>query len=278
MPTPVLGTSVVGFGHFLPGGQLLPAGIKGINETYRGWIEVDNLRHQAFVKFLRPWELFNELLGSVLCQLVALPTPKVFLVVVNRDEYPSPALFPDDQIQHALAFASQAMPADALSRRMSLTSLAALRTIVEEWTEWPDVLIFDQWIANPDRHTGNVLMGQPGEFYLIDHGLCFYRQNWTPEELLASVSLVTTRLWTDFLQAVVSPQQRLDATSRIHAASETQNGVDLHSALLGTKVQEFIPEPNRLALVQFLTQRRTAGPQVVCSAIGVPILPFGDAK
>ena len=83
---------------------------------------------------------------------------------------------------------------------------------------------------------------------------------------------------SDLLQAVVSPQQRLDATSRIHAASETQNGVDLHSALLATKVQEFIPEPNRSALVQFLSQRRIAGPQVVCSAIGVPILPFGDAK
>jgi hypothetical protein len=258
--------------------MLLPAGIKGINETYRGWIEIDGDRQQAYVKFLRPWEIFNELLGSVLCQLVSLPTPRPFLVVVDRDDYPSPALFPDPQIQQALAFASQAMPAEALSRRMSLTSLPALRALVEEWREWPDVLLFDQWIANPDRHTGNVLMGAPGEFHLIDHGLCFYRQNWTPEEILASVSIVYTRLWTDFLQGVVSLQKRLDATPRIHGASAMQMKVDLTAAISFTKIQQFIPPANLAALVQFLALRRSTAPHVVSSAIGTPILPFGDAK
>lgn len=278
MITPQGTSAPVGFGHFLPGGQLLPAGIKGINETYRGWIEVDGTRQQAFVKFLRPWEIFNELLGSVLCQLIGLPTPLSFLVVVDRDEYPSPALFPDPQIQHALAFASQAMPAEALSRRMSLTSLPALRALVEAWREWPDVILFDQWIANPDRHTGNVLSGAPGEFYLIDHGLCFYRQNWTPEEILASVSIVTTRLWTDFLQNVVSLQKRLDALPRIHAAASMQINVDIPAAMSATKTQNFVPAVNLVALVTFLESRRTSAPQIVSSAIGVPMLPFGEAK
>jgi hypothetical protein len=266
------------FGHFLPGGQLLPAGIKGINETYRGWIEVDGARLQAYVKFLRPWEIFNESLGSVLCQLVGLSTPRSFLVVVDRDDYPSPGLFPDPQIRQALAFASQAMPGEALSRRMSLTALPALRALVDEWKEWPDVLVFDQWIANPDRHTGNVLMGAPGEFYLIDHGLCFYRQNWSPEEILASVSIVTTRLWTDFLQNTVAMQNRLDATRRILAAAAIQTTVNLSAAMSFTKTQQFIPAINLAALVQFLELRRTSAPHIVSSAIGMPTLPFGDAK
>jgi hypothetical protein len=275
--SPVASSAQVGFGHFLAGGQLLPAGIKGINETYRGWIEVDDVRQQAYVKFLRPWEIFNEALGSVLCQLVGLPTPRSFLVVVDRQDYPSSAVFLETPIEKTLAFASQAMPAEALSRRVSLTSLPALRLLVQEWREWPDVLLFDQWIANPDRHTGNVLMGEPGEFYLIDHGLCFYRQNWLPEEILASISVVTTRLWTDFLEKTVSPQARLDATQRIHLASAAQNKVDLATAMTRTKTQKLIPDVNLAALVQFLERRRTAAPQAVSAAIGTPILPFGGA-
>jgi hypothetical protein len=126
--------------------------------------------------------------------------------------------------------------------------------------------------------TGNVLMGAPGEFYLIDHGLCFYRQNWSPEEILASVSIVTTRLWTDFLQNTVAMQNRLDATRRILAAAAIQTTVNLSAAMSFTKTQQFIPAINLAALVQFLELRRTSAPHIVSSAIGMPTLPFGDAK
>jgi hypothetical protein len=268
----------VEFGHFLPGGQRLPAGIKGVNETYRGWIEVDSVRLQAYVKFLHPWEIFNEALGSILCQLVGLPTPRSFLVVVDRNDYPSSAVFLQTQSTKALAFASLAMTAQALSRHVSVKALPALRLLVEEWLEWPDVLLFDQWIANPDRHTGNVLIGAPGEFYLIDHGLCFYRRNWMPEQILAAVPLVTARLWTDFLQNTVSLQKRIDAQQRIYAASAKQLDVDLTSAAVLTKAHQLIPPGNLAALVSFLEMRRTAAAQVTCSVIGVPGLPFGETK
>ncbi len=101
----------------------------------------------------------------------------------------------------------------------------------------------------------------PGEFYLIDHGLCFYRQNWTPEEILASVSDLTTRSWTDFLQNVVSLQKRVDATPRIHAAASMQINVDIPAAMSATKTQNFVPTVNLVALVTFLESRRNSRPR-----------------
>lgn len=176
-----LPTPQIGLGHFLPGGVLLPAGVKGVSETYRGLIEVDEARIVAYVKLLHPWEVFNEALGSVLCQLVGLPTPRPYLVLVEREDYPQSSLLTVSNAPRTLAFASQAMPMQTLGRHVALRTPNALRELVSPWREWPDVLVFDQWIANPDRHSGNLLVGGPGEIYLIDHGLSFYRRNWSPE-------------------------------------------------------------------------------------------------
>src|SRR5207302_9391483 len=37
----------------------------------------------------------------------------------------------------------------------------AKKAFVGSWAEWPEVLGFDDWIANGDRHGGNFLIGGP---------------------------------------------------------------------------------------------------------------------
>lgn len=266
----------IGLGHFLPGGVLLPAGVRGINETYRGWIEIDQARIQAYVKLLHPWEVFNEALGSILCQLAGLQTPRSYIVLVERSDYPSSPIFAEPGVDRALAFASHAMPLKTLTRQVALHTPAALRELVAGWTEWPDVLVFDQWIANPDRHSGNLLVGGPGEVFLIDHGLSFYRRNWTPEQLLEALSLVTTRLWNDVIQGVVTLPERISAAERAYSAGVRYSTIDSGAAMLFTRVSPLIPAPNIQALAEFLNKRCQAAPGVVANALGVPGLALGD--
>jgi hypothetical protein len=265
-------------GYFLPGGQLLGEGIRGINETYLGWIEVNGDRLRAYVKFLTPWEIFNEALGSLLCQQVGLPTPKPYLVLVSRSDYPLSHIFQTIATDQILAYASTALSANSLARHVHLKEAPAIRELLSAWTEWPDVLMFDQWIANPDRHTGNLLVGAPGVLLLIDHGLCFNRRDWNPTQLMAAVATVTVRLWNDFLQQHIDIAKRLEAKPRIFNASQRQKAVDIKQSVVLTRIDAFLPPANLAPLIQFLGIRRDSAAQVICSATGVPDLPLGDPK
>ena len=266
----------IGLGHFLPGGVLLAAGVKGVSETYRGLIEVDEARIVAYVKLLHPWEIFNEALGSVLCQLVGLPTPKPYLVLVEREDYPQSPFLIASNAPRALAFASQAMPMQTLGRHVGLQTPNALRELVSHWKEWPDVLVFDQWIANPDRHSGNLLVGGPGEIFLIDHGFSFYRRNWTPEQIEAAVSIVTARLWTEILQGVVTLPERIAATGRTQSAAVRYSKIDSEAAMVSTKVCQFLAPEQVQALARVLQQRCTTAAGAICKVMGIPDLALGD--
>jgi hypothetical protein len=53
------------------------------------------------------------------------------------------------------------------------------------------MLMFDNLVANPDRNAGNILLGQPGEFVLIDHSRAFLTSSKLPEK----VERVDAELW-----------------------------------------------------------------------------------
>lgn len=270
-----LSTAKIGLGHFLPGGTPLAPGVRGIAETYRGWIEVDQSRVQAYVKFLYPWEVFNEALGSILCQLVGLPTPHGYIVLVEQKDYPGSPIFRQTNTDRILAFASHAMPMQTLGRHITPQTDAARRELASNWKEWPDVLVFDQWIANPDRHLGNLLIGNKGKIYLIDHGMAFGRRNWSPEQLKASIPIVTASLWTAFLEKLVTLPERVAATQRIQVVSTKCSSVNGRTAMESTLVSQFLPSAQLEALVMFLHERGSEAGPVIAKVIGIPDLALG---
>ena len=266
------GGASIGIGHFLPGGMLLPEGVRGVTDTYLGMIEVGSNRIKAYVKIIEPWYVFNEALGSLLCQLSDLRTPKPYLVLVERADYPDARLFAEIGTSQTLAFASEAMPYGSLTRHISLKTVRALREVVSQWSNWPQVLVFDQWIANPDRHAGNLLVGGPDEIFLIDHGFSFLRRNWPPELANSARELITARLWTDILAKIVTTPQRIEATSRLYAAAMQFAAVDVANLLRSSIVSGLLPPENIAPLLTFLTYRVAAAATVLCGVMGVPAL------
>jgi hypothetical protein len=197
---------------------------------------------------------------------------------VQREDYPEARLFVNSNASQTLAFASEAMPHGTLGRRISVESVEALRQLVSRWVTWPDVLVFDQWIANPDRHPGNLLVGAQGEIYLIDHGLSFLRRNWPPEHAHTSLGLVTARLWKDVLASFIPLPERIQATSRLYAAATRCSLIDVVSVLAAAKVSGLIPAANVDALLRFLSHRTQVSADVICNVIGVPSLDLRTAK
>jgi hypothetical protein len=267
---------LIELGVLLPGATLLPGGEKGVSETYRGIVEAGGQPISCYVKFLELREVFNEALGSVLCNLVGLRTPTAFVVEVRRADYPgSPALASAGVSPTAIAFATAALPIRAFMRRADLVAPDAKKAAVERWKEWPQVLTFDQWIRNFDRHTANFLIGAPGEVYLIDHGLAFGGKGWNAASLATlPPNDAMTRLWTDLLVHTTDLPARVGAVTTIQTFAAELQSIDATAACVLTQLAAEVPDADRSALATFLASRASAAPVQVCNTIGVPILPL----
>jgi HipA-like protein len=265
--------ALIGLGLVLPGATRIVA--QGVTETYRGVVEVAGQPLGCHIKFLGIRELFNEALGSVLCKLAGLRTPNAYIVEVRIADYPASAALAAAGGPTAIAFATATVPLEAFVRRVDLAAPDARRAAVEKWADWPEVLTFDQWIRNVDRHLGNFLVGAPGEVYLIDHGLAFGGNSWTAATLPPDPRELMARLWNELLV------QNTDAASRVAAAPIVQRfadrllTIDTAAACILTHLAAMIPDADRTALVAFLAARQQVAAEQVCRMIGVPMLALG---
>lgn len=115
----------------------------------------------AFIKHLPPRELFIECIAAQIGRALGISIPRPLLVRIF------PAHLPELELtESTLLFGSQ----DA--RYPSLQQFTNTEKAIEELRKWPDLTkagCFDEWIANCDRHRGNILYSGNGSFSLIDH-------------------------------------------------------------------------------------------------------------
>jgi hypothetical protein len=132
----------------------LSADAKGINLAWSGIVGTTSGPLGAFLKALPPRELMVECLCALLGRAVGLPIPR-------------PIVAADDE--HGILFGAEQVPHPDL-RHTALPS-AIWTEHLANWKTLPRASAFDGWIANRDRHWGNLLTDGTGEFWLIDHGL-----------------------------------------------------------------------------------------------------------
>ena len=258
--------------HLLPGGRALVDG-KGVSDTYVGMIETAASRKPAYVKFVPPRELANELLGSVLASAIGLRTPKPYIVLAQRADYPSARGFEDATIVSTIAFATEQVGHLSLARRVDLQSMEAKRSLVAAWKEWPDVIAFDDWIANGDRHAGNYLVGAPGEVWLIDHGHSFTGPNWQVSHLAPSV-VVAHRLWLELLCTCVAADAKAASVNTVQKAVQKLSELELDLVFSIAKAAEQFGATDSAALKRFLSSRVASVASRIGNTLGIPLLPF----
>lgn len=263
--------SSVGLGHLLPGAQLLGQD-KGVNETYRGNIEVAGQIFDAFVKVLPPRQLINELLASVLGRSAGLPIPRAFLVLVDPNEYSGSDMMRDAGGTPWIGFATVAIALSPMARRVDLQTPVARQMFLSQWPGWPDAVTFDDWIANCDRHFGNLLAGAPGEVWLIDHSHAFTGPNWNVASLDPDC-VVRNRLCTALLP-LLTPDAKTQSLQLVNAAVGRFMQIDINTATLASRIKGMLASPEFQALSSFVASRLLTTPYRVASALGVPLLPF----
>jgi hypothetical protein len=266
---------MIELGYALPGAALLTDD-KGVNETYRGIIEVNSARLSAYIKLLPDRQLVNELLASVLGRLVNLPIPRGFLVTVERADYPNSALLTARGVDAAPAFAVEAVAAQSFLRRVDLMNPDALSYLLKAWPHWYAAASFDDWIANGDRHPGNLLVGAQGELWLIDHSHSFTGDKWVAAHLKPDV--VIPNQLSALMNKLLSPPEKALAMQACHAAVQRFSSVDTVQAAALARVIDQLELSDHNALTQFVATRRLSVASRISGTLGIPELALGGAK
>lgn len=160
---------------------------------------------QGYVKIYRKslnLALVNELTGFILGKACDLPVPSKAAFI----KLPSDVFFdknPADPFDE-WAFVVKAVPGlspGSLYQKDLLPECAALLQVVASWSKVSDTIAFDDWIANQDRHAGNILVAGPNDIHLIDHGNLPIKIDWQAIDLdpdFESLNLLVQNLnWAD---------------------------------------------------------------------------------
>lgn len=227
-----------------------------VNDTFRGQVLSPGGVKSAIIKDLNPQELANELLTLVLARALGLPVPEAFLAAADAADLAlskGPVLTDGRR----LAFASVDAKTPALLFRLNGALSQADRTrIIEDlivWAQLGELYGFDAWVANVDRHRGNLLFGGRTEVWLIDHGHCYTGPVWQPADLQPASEF--RHRMSEWLTPHLPLPQRVSRAAQVSAFQPVVKALDLNKAAAAAHTANLLPNGHMVALVDFLTAR-----------------------
>lgn len=241
----------------LPGAQRLPG--KTFNDSFKGLVLLaDQSVHTAYIKDLDVKQLANELLALVLAKEIGMPIPDGYLAAVKSSDLTvqkAPYLGGDRR----LVYASKSVKTPDLSFRISQQlpisdKLAIIRELIS-WVSLGNLYAFDAWIANVDRHPGNLLFGGANEVWLIDHGHCFSGESWQPADL-DPTKYYRHRL-SEWLTVLMDDNDKQACRKVSQNLQTVIDAIDVSLASVHAKLGGLLSDPTAEALVAFLEDRKT---------------------
>lgn len=244
-----------------------------INETFRGPVLLeDGAVRQAVIKDLDLIQLCNELLAFCLARHVGLPVPDCFLGLI-RPGILAVTKAPMLPTGERLVFVSTDVKVPNVTFRLSSTNPYGQQALIAEIGKWSDLgklYAFDAWIANIDRHPGNLLYGGPGDAWLIDHGHCFGGPAWGPTDLDPAKEFVN-RL-SEWVTPFLSADQKNTRKSEASQVEASLADFDADGPTKSSRVAELMPLASVDALKTFLSNRTTQVTVHASKALGVPVI------
>ncbi|MDP2715514.1 HipA family kinase [Rheinheimera sp.] len=122
---------------------------------------------RLYIKEVSYQELIAECLCTTIGSAVGLPITQTYVV---RD--------PNNLLNATYIIGSEDADMPSFKRHWSLADQVQQHAIIAalaNWRQLHDAALFDEWIANPDRNTGNFLWDGGDNWHLIDHA----RALWT---------------------------------------------------------------------------------------------------
>jgi hypothetical protein len=254
-------------GNVVPGANLLGADERGVNETHIGFVDLPSGRVRAYIKVLGGRQLINELVATTLGRCLGLSIPEGLLVRARPSDLADSAVLAAHGAE-AMLFASRETCAPDLKRRIKDEGAGAIAALLNDWKDWASCMTFDEWIANADRHEGNILFGGPGDIWLIDHSHAFTGPNWNPQDLLPN------GIWGNQIAAERIPalafSERIEAKKWVAELIPTLSAVDCQSVFAASMAAALMLPPDAAALQSFVSSRVSHLYDILSHRLGIP--------
>jgi hypothetical protein len=242
-----------------------------INDTFRGQVLTsDGKVRQAIIKDLNIVQLCNELVAHCLAREVGLPIPDGYLGLV-RPGVLEVSKSPTTSNGSRLVFVSVDVKVPNVTYRWQGSDASGRRALLGQIIEWGDLghlYAYDTWIANVDRHAGNLLFGGDSEFWLIDHGHCFTGPDWQAGQLNPD-NEYRNRL-SEWLTGCLTFDQKKKRASEVRKFGAEIIDFDATETSENSRIADLLPVQQVDDLKQFLEKRTARVPLDASKALGVP--------
>lgn len=211
----------------------------GINPTWRVVARTEIGDLDAYAKAIDDEEIMIETACAMAGIEMGLPIPRPMLLHWEGAGF---------------LFGSEAIPHPTLQAR--LNQHADIAATLATWKQLPASATFDEWIANPDRHAGNLITDGAGSFWLIDHGLAMRAD---PSQG------IDNRLLAVAIAGASDDLRQRKLLNAIRSAETDANGVDIERMATGAAwinrtvldfLQARIPHINRILSEQVTRNAR----------------------
>jgi hypothetical protein len=253
--------------NVVPGVTAVDSSEKGVNETFVGLIQTASDQLRAYIKVLDPRQLVNELICSTLGRAVGLPVPEGFIVRTNASDLPESGILAKHGGE-ALIFACADVGRPSLKRRLTESGAEFLASLFATWKQWDAATIFDEWVANPDRHAGNLLIEGPDKVWLIDHSHALTGPEWTAADLVPERA-VRNQIAENCFPRLTLPE-RMAVRSKAGELSGVFGLVLPESALTACHAAQLLSPDDLEAVRKFVGERVGKLFDLVSSRLGIP--------
>lgn len=243
-----------------------------VSETSKGLVQnASGSSFAAIVKDLPAKELFNELVASAILKAAKLPAPTAYLgrLADGPDKTKHAPLMSDGA---RLLFVSTEVGSPSLrATSQSNTALAkSLVSLLCDWDRLGEVYSFDAWVANVDRHTGNILLSGSLEVWLIDHGYMLTGPKWRADQLDGS-RYFRSKL-EGWLTPNLSPNQRLNCKPGTHSMENVARTLDIGELVRYVAKIVGLSAEDQSAVEKFLRDRSITAATHAQQALNLPRL------
>lgn len=149
------------------------------------WGNGDESQNNAFIKRFKKENqqgLVNEITGYILAKHCQLPVPR-YAALIKTNDYQFDV---KDESFIPWGFVSSALNGKTPQSVYELGDITECKKLLDHIATWGGVaeaIAFDDWIANEDRNSGNIIIEDKNNISLIDHSHFPINLNWKAETL-----------------------------------------------------------------------------------------------
>lgn len=222
----------------------------------------------VYVRLGKSGALVAELVCGCLARAMKLPAPEVFLISIPPGHLPASRLA--NRGQSTLCVGTRDIGGTNFTQLLRDKGVGAL-PLLRNWPDLPKVVAFDEWLANEDRNTGNLIYAAQ-TLHIIDHAEAFGGSNRELFPLAELTDITFKNLLAEMFRSF-GPESRKELLDQVHAwMLENAATLDVKDVVSSALTSLWNTPEQDIELVDFIKARLTLTHSLLCHRLGHPQL------